>query len=294
MILKNRTYGLLLIALILVFPSSVSAHSFGQPPYFKVNGVYSNLYPVPTTSLEDFNLPQDQTPDKYLVNVPINFEVDTARMSVPADIVAKTKFTWDFGDGATATGLTENHAYTKIGSYILSIHAQDSTVPTPQLLETAELNIVPSKDYQLPQAIIKVNNQQSKDPLTDILNFKLDQSISFDGSLSNSPSGKIVSYTWDFGDQKSGDQVKMTHTYSDDLSQVFPVLRITDDQGFFADSFVEIKNNNQSIANPTIVPTGQSGNKPASKSNGFVVILGLGITLGLGIWFIFKKKLSRR
>ncbi len=292
MILKNRTNWLLLITLFLVFPRTVSAHSFGQPPYFKVNGVYSNLYTVPTTSLEDFNLPQDQTPDKYLVNVPINFEVDTARMSVPSDIVAKTKFTWDFGDGSTATGLKESHAYSKIGSYILSIHAQDSTVPTPQLLETAELNIVPSMDYQLPTAVIKINGLQSKDPLTDILSFKLTNLISFDGSSSSSPNGQITSYTWDFGDQKSGDQSNMTHAYSDDLSQVFPVLRVTDNQGFFGDAFVEIKNGNQSIANPILSPAPQTGSKPSSGSNNLGIILGAGVLAGI-IFLVILKKLRR-
>src|SRR4051812_41879426 len=80
-------------------PITAFAHTAGQVPYFKVNGVFSNLYPVPTTSLSDFQLPQDDSPDTYLVNQSIDFELDLSRLPIPPEVVKETVFSWDFGDG---------------------------------------------------------------------------------------------------------------------------------------------------------------------------------------------------
>jgi len=40
------------------------------------------------------------------------------------------------------------------------------------------------------------------------------ESITFDGTDSNSPDGSIISYIWDFGDGSSGSGYRTTHTYS--------------------------------------------------------------------------------
>lgn len=226
----------------LFFGSTVEGHLAGQPPYFMVNGRYSNLYPVPLTSLDNFELPQDLTPDKYLVNRMIKFELDVSKLPAPPEIVLKTKFNWDFGDGGEGHGLAMVHTYSKIGSYIIKIYADDGTTPKPQLLESAFINIVPNLGYSLPQAVIKINGQTSNDPLTDILQFNLSDSLSFDGSASIDQSGKVISYLWDYGDQKSENIPKSSHKYSNDLSQIFPVLRVKDENGFIADNFVEIQN----------------------------------------------------
>src|SRR5574337_885091 len=134
-------------------------HLAGQPPFLKVNGVYAQLYPVPVTSLYNFDLPQDQPPDNYLVNQPINFELDKGRLPAPSEVIDKTKFDWDFADGSHDQGLKTSHIYTKMGSYILKIYADDNTTPKPQLIESVLINVLPDKSYQLPKAIIKVNGQ---------------------------------------------------------------------------------------------------------------------------------------
>lgn len=232
----------LTIALFLL-PNSVSAHLIGQPPFFKVNGIYSQLYSVPTASTETYDLPQDNTPTNYLVNQPIQFELDASRLpGVTPEVLAATTFSWEFGDGQKAQGLKQTHTYTKIGSYIIHIYADDGTTPTPQLLESALVQVLPNKDYQLPISVIKVNNQHSSDPVKDILTFPPNQTLQFDGSESTSKSSKIVSYFWDFGDENTTTGVKQTHSYTLDLPQVFPVLRVTDANGFFADSYLQIQN----------------------------------------------------
>lgn len=230
------------VVLFFLLTVPVSAHVFGQPPYFKINGQYSNLYPVPLTSFADFNLPQDLAPQNYLVGQKLSFELDENRLPAPPEIVEKTNFTWDFGDGGTGTGLKNSHTYSKMGSYILDIYADDGTTPTPQLLEKALINILPDKNYKLPKSVILINGRGSKDPLTDILVDDFNQTFNFDATHSESGSERIVSYFWDFGDQKSSVSAIATHAYLKDTPQIFPVLRIKDSNGFISDAFIEIKN----------------------------------------------------
>lgn len=249
---------------LLIFVQPVFAHLIGQPPFLKINNQYANLYPVPLTSLNNFDLPQDLTPDNYLVSPPISFELDKNKLPAPPEVVAKTKFDWDFADGAHAQGLSANHTYNHIGSYIIKIYADDGTTPKPQLIESALINILPDKNYQLPQAKITVNGQQSQDPLTDILKFNFQDQLNFE-------CGEKDCF-WDFGDQKSASGPKQTHQYPADLSQVFVVLRVKDSNGFLADSFVEIQNslNGQDIATNSATPVSSS-----KKPNQLPFILGI-------------------
>ena len=126
---------------------NVSAHLAGQPPFFKVNGKFSDLYRVPTTSLPTFNLPQDGFSEPFLINESINFEIDKTLLPVPPDIADQTEFTWDFGDGSSGTGLKNTHQYKKMGSFILVISAKyKGDAAPPQLLQSLLLNIVPDKN----------------------------------------------------------------------------------------------------------------------------------------------------
>ncbi len=265
----------------------ISAHTFGQPPFFKVNGEYANLYPVPVTSLYNFDLPQDLAPGNYLLNQPINFEMDKGRLPAPPEIVLKTKFSWDLGDGTHAQGLSTTHTYTRGGSYILKIYADDGTTPNPQLLESALINILPQSSYQLPQAKILINGKESHDPLSDVLSADLKDSLPFDGSKSTS-SNKITEYFWDFGDQKSGFGVNQAHTYPKDLSQIFIVLRIKDENGFLSDNFVEIQNtqNGKEQNSTTSSPVKKSNQLPLSLLS-LVILIGL---IVIARWWLLGRR----
>lgn len=264
--------------LLLGLPSAVSAHLPNQLPYFKVNGEYANSYTVPVTSLSDFDMPQDLPPGKYLVNQQLHLELDTTRLPVPPEIIKKTKITWEFGDGTTGTGLINNHTYSHIGSFILKIFVDDGTTPEPQLFESALFNILPGENYQLPKAVIKINGQESKDPLAGFFELNLSKNVNLDASLSRAGSNPIASYFWDFGDQQSSTQKVVDHSYPSNVAQVFPVLRIKDANGFIADSYSEIENT--SANNPL---SNNSGTKPqaVTKSTPKATSSQLGIVLPL-------------
>lgn len=243
---RFKIFWIILLTFLFMNPKSIFlnpayAHLIGQAPFLKINGQYANLYPVPLTSLNNFDLPQDLGPDNYSLNQIINFELDKTRLPAPSDIISKTRFDWDFTDDTHEQGLTTRHQFSKIGSYIIKIYADDGTTPKPQLIESVLINILPDKNSELPQAKIFVNGKSSKDPLTDILQFSFQDKLELDGSKS-STQNSIAEYFWDFGDQKSAFGPIQTHQYSANLSQVFVVLRVKDKNGFLADSFVEIQN----------------------------------------------------
>jgi hypothetical protein len=288
--MKKVTVGFFLFLFTIACPlSTVSAHLAGQPPFFIINNFYSNLYTVPLTSLNNFPLPQDQAPNSYLVGQTLNMKLDEKVLPAPPEVIEKTKFTWDFGDKTPkGSGLSNTHVYSKMGSYILTIYADDGSVPTPQLLESALINIIPEKNYKLPQAVIKVEGQSSKDPLTDVLHFPLDQNLHFDATSSTDPEGKIVSYFWDFGDQQSGTTATAQHSYPKDQTQIFVVLRVTDSKGFISDNFVELENgkfvageNSQNSPAPTA--------KTASGVNKLPLIA-LAACLLLGVTFFMVRR----
>ncbi len=269
-----------------LFPKVAEGHLIGQPPFLKIDGQYANLYPVPLTSLNNFDLPQDLAPESYLINQTVSFELDKSRLPAPPEIIAKTKFDWDFNDGSHAQGLITSHQFSKIGSVIIKVYADDGTTPKPQLIESVLVNILPNSSYILPQAIISVNSKQSKDPLTDILQFSFKNQLNFDGSKSSSQNS-ITEYFWDFGDQKSGSGSTQTHSYPSDLSQTFVVLRVKDKNGFLADQFVEIQNSlneQNSAAGSSPPPTSPK------KSNQLPLALAglavLGVIIIMFRWFV--------
>ncbi len=133
------------ILLSLLFFSSlhpIFAHMPGQPPYFMINNEYSNTYIVPSNSPYANDPPQDLAPKEYTVNQELSLVIDTARFpQATPDQIKETKFSWDFGDGAIASGLQNTHAYAKPGNYILKIMADDGQTPEPQLFESVLIPI---------------------------------------------------------------------------------------------------------------------------------------------------------
>jgi len=244
---KIFLFGFLLGA----FFSSVrktSAHSVGMPPFFQVNGQYSNFYTIPSTSLDDLQIPQDQTPENYLVNTPVTFVMDIKKLPFPPELMKKTEFLWDFGDGEKGKGLENVHAYKKIGSYIVTISTKDG------IFESVILQIVPDKNYTVPVAVIKINGVIKSENTTTPLEIKPGDTLTFDASDSQSAS-KIVEYQWDFGDIQTEKKTVVTHTYTDKFHLLFPLLRVKDTNGFIGDKFTTIENDthNKSIAETQLV-----------------------------------------
>lgn len=277
---------IILILLLLLFPQTVSAHLPGQPPFFKINGIYSALYDVPTVSYADFKLPQDKPPALYLVNEDIQFEIDMNALPVPPEVVAISTFNWDFGDGTSIkTGMSNTHRYTKPGSYFLEITARTKDAPQPQLIQSTLINIVPSSDYKLPEAKILVNGKGTTDPLLDDVKITFGQDFSLDASGTKEGSGKIVRYIWDLGNGKSQEGKTVTYRYGSEQYAFFPVLRVIDENNLFSDTFIQITNIEDSQLNQNEVKAN------SFYRNRYVLISSLVfLALVVGAVFVFRKK----
>lgn len=285
---------ILFFLLLFFIPQSVVlANGAGLPAFFKINGKYALSNPLQTYGItaSSFLIPQDLAPETYLVNQPIYFEINENQLQtvISPELLKTTKFSWDFGDGTKAEGLTNEHVYNKMGSYILvlfiTVYTKDSPTPT-QFIDSFSLNILPDKNFRnLPNAVIKIDGKlTNKNPLYDVEHIDLNTVHTFDASASSVEGGKIVSYYWNFGDGETSTRPVVTHEFKDKYFQTV-VLRVVDEHGFISDSFVGVKNDT-------------SASKKASAENSqasnilFIFVLGLCV-IALSIvvlLFLIKRK----
>ncbi len=274
-------YFLIFILFIFFIPTNASAHIAGQPPFFLMNDKYADFYPVYTTTLPDFTLPQDIAPETYLVNEDIVMKIDEDVLPFPPDVTDNITYTWDFGDGTKGTGIENTHRYNNMGTYLLTITAdyggyQDEY--TKPLLQAVIINIRPDPLYELPKAIISANGKTVSDPLVDTFQFDEGTKITFSAENSKTGSSHIEEYIWDLGDGKRRTGKMVSITYSADQAYVFPFLRVKTKDGFFHDSYIQIENVSKNIKTQNALP--------------FIpLLIGINILLVGGVLLLlFKKK----
>jgi len=145
---------------------------------------------------------------------------DASESSDPDGIIVT--YSWDFGDGNTATGVTADHAYEDAGVYTVTLTVVDDDGATGSATATKDgLN-------RPPIALFTEN-------ATTVTQ---DEAIHFDASESSDPDGIIVTYSWDFGDGNTATGVTVDHAYSEDGDYTV-TLTVTDDDGASASSTAE-------------------------------------------------------
>ncbi|MEJ8473672.1 PKD domain-containing protein [Roseibium algae] len=126
-----------------------------------------------------------------------------------------TSHLWDMGDGTAIDGEIVQHAFSEPGNYAVSLKVTDDTsVSNNSSVDTVQVfvNAPPVADAGPDQAVA------------------LAEVVEFDGSASNDPDGKIISYLWDFGDGTTATGETTTYAYA--APGTFEVrLTITDDSG---------------------------------------------------------------
>ncbi len=123
-------------------------------------------------------------------------------------------YTWDFGDGAGATGATAAHLYAADGSYTVTLTVTDDAGAMASVSQT--VNVAAAVTNQAPAAVFTFT-------CTDL-------ACNFDGTNSSDPDGSIVSYAWDFGDGATATGDTAAHTYA--AAATYSVsLTVTDDLG---------------------------------------------------------------
>lgn len=110
-----------------------------------------------------------------------------------------SKYTWNFGDGNTATGKEVSHSYAEPGMYSVELKVTD--------------NSGLSNNTDVHGSTVTVNASPIAEAGRDIV-VCTNETFELDGSKSYDPDGHITEYAWDFGDGNSGSGEIVSHSYS--------------------------------------------------------------------------------
>ncbi|MCP4344360.1 MAG: PKD domain-containing protein [Desulfobacterales bacterium] len=111
----------------------------------------------------------------------------------------KINYGWDFGDGEKATGVAVEHIYKTTGRFIASVTASDGR--NMKCSQNTASKIVIINDLPIADA----GPNQLVNP---------HDSVSFKGTGSVDPDGKITEYAWKMGDGAVNEGMKVKHTYT--------------------------------------------------------------------------------
>ena len=133
---------------------------------------------------------------------PVTVVFDASASSDPDGIIVK--YEWSFGDGASGTDRSTSHVYTTSGTYTITLVVTDDKGKTATL--SATITVLPPHDADTEPTASFVASPRSF--------WVLPLTIQFEGSGSLAGQGRIVSYTWNFGDGTTGTGALVLHTYA--------------------------------------------------------------------------------
>jgi hypothetical protein len=251
--------NLLVLTLVLSIaaqePAAHDSHSKSQPHkhaeptlvFFKINGQAPLPYLETRNSAQDFPLPFFFSSQTILVNEAVDIEIDpkvleTASIKAHNSTIPDATFIWDFGDGKRGSGIRNKHAYTKPGSYILSVYIQSKLFDEPKLYKTVLLHILPDKTYKLPKAVIEVNGKVVRENSRDVIKTSFLTPVKLTAIKSIAGTTELVEYVWDLSDRSVRKGAVLSHTFNKASYNAKPILRVRDANGFISDAYVEILN----------------------------------------------------
>ena len=137
-----------------------------------------------------------------------SFVVDTDTAIAPATLTFDASsstdpnndtltYTWDFGNGDTATGVTTSYLFNTVGTFTVQLTVNDGK------LDDSVTKTITITDGN-PIASITADVTSGIAPLI----------VNFDATGSLDPQGNVLSYAWDFGDTNTGTGELATHTFT--------------------------------------------------------------------------------
>lgn len=127
-------------------------------------------------------------------------------------------YTWDFGDGAQGSGVTQNHLYASAGRYNVTLTVTDDTGASHKASTTVTIT-----GNRAPVAVILTSAARGEVPLN----------VEFRGDSSYDLDGRVVSYLWSFGQGATATGAVVQRTY-DQPGDYRVQLTITDNGGLQA------------------------------------------------------------
>lgn len=273
-------YLIAILACSLLIIAPASAHRGNGLPFIKINDTYTEPYPILSNSVPGFVTPQDIGLTVYEVNKAITFDIDRERLLMTSQVPENAIYHWDFGDGSKATGQRVTHTYAKIGSEEVQLSAEIPGSGQPQPLEQILVHITDSLDYKVPVPVITVSNTNGHNGDTLVANFTQEVSLSVKDQSGSAP---ITSYYWDLGDGQDSKSATLTHRFDASQSILAPMVRLTDENGFYTDAFIWLRNSHQTSPEPGATPTQPSkkSSKNAQASSSATIIAMLVVILAV-------------
>ena len=125
-------------------------------------------------------------------------------------------YTWNFGDGSSATGLVVSHKYEHLGTYVVELIATG-----PDNVSFAKRKTVTIGEAPKPTATITASSQ----------NIEPGQTVRLSGATSVGNGGaSVVKWEWDLGNGDSASGPSASVTFDDEGTFVI-VLTVTDNNG---------------------------------------------------------------
>ena len=127
---------------------------------------------------------------------PLETTLDASASSSPNGAIVS--YDWDFGDGATGSGLVVTHTYEEKGQYSVTLVVTDSEGQTgAKTLVVEALNRTPTASFEVNKYWVGIHD-----------------TIRFDASDSEDSDGEITQYLWSFGDGTLGEGMIVEHAYN--------------------------------------------------------------------------------
>jgi len=149
-----------------------------------------------------------------------------------------TSYSWTFGDGTNATGMTATHAYANKGVYTVTLKATDNGA----LTNTATKNITVLDHAPIASFTVSASTVPTG------------TTVSFNASASYDPDGSIVGYSWNFGDGTNGTGVTVSHSYVENGTYTVTLTVTDDDSSTGTTSATETVSNRPPVASFTSSP----------------------------------------
>jgi len=125
-------------------------------------------------------------------------------------------YAWDFGDGKSGSNTVAWNAYSAPGTYVATLTVRDgagATNSTTRTVQVGTSNLPPMASFTFSPPTPRVGEW-----------------VQFNASASTDPDGSIVSYSWSFGDGKSGTDVVAWNQFA--TAGTYTVtLAVRDDDG---------------------------------------------------------------
>ncbi len=123
------------------------------------------------------------------------------------------RWSWTFEAGLTESGSVVDHTFNDPGAFTIDLVVTDDDGAKDRFNSTIHVNAWPVAVGRVAATPVKVLEE-----------------VTFDGSASRDPDGKIADYRWNFGDGATATGVKPKHAYVD--TGTYQVnLTVTDDKG---------------------------------------------------------------